>query len=887
MVLQAVALYEKLSGEEIAVPEQIAELCDDPELCKAVVLGFINADDLDALSESIALRKQDAVTVLYKTIIDFDDTFALSSEEVDEILGECYDNALIDEENRVGYAFMLKHGIISSGIGTEPDKEVKWDSCRVLVNSLYKLFSKSAVFSVGDTSVEIGANITTVTDMLGEPDRIDKGEFGYDWYVYNSDYTRFMMIGVENGRICAFYSNSGLLTFDGISIGDDVSAAADYGEYNGYRIYRDNGGRIDSVLYIDHEKCNTYTEIAPEIAAFELTDMINATRARNGFEPLTVSQSQSAAAQEMSAKAKYIDLARDRSTDHVKDGAQHEIGYDTFTVYAVLSLNGGSCYDAGTHVIGIGTSVTDDYFRMASIITDSSANDTVATDSKGLDTLETAAEAEEPEAAPDKEVYTFGGDEAEPEAAATVAGIYDLIEKSVPEAEVYVFDGEDDEPETEEASEEPEEENNEYVNSGFKLAEYNGVVIEEGNDLAVSMEADEDKEYYVKVYSFEKDDYIVNSYLKTKDSVLTLKSEIFEPGMDYAISISPVGSEDDEPEEFVISYGSAPENEVEITSYEDGAVTDDDVLALSWSSSLYTDFLVEIYNDEGELELSETVEGSHAANISNIKPGKYEVHVSALRRGSKDLVKAEDKIRLEVKLPEPVISEYILEDGEEFVPVYEDEELGLVYFYDEDIIDVAVTASNGKETTVKRKKITEKQVKATGYYKELAARQPKVDHFTGSDKRDIQVNKEDMSVISYGSMVISDNPYGAAIISEATKYLGVPYLWGGTTPAGFDCSGLCQYVFRNVGLNISRVSQTQFNEGMYISREDLQPGDLVFFQKNGDVHHVGIYAGGGLMIHAPYTGAYVRYESMDKENYASEFCGGRRIFSRTDKKADN
>ena len=134
-----------------------------------------------------------------------------------------------------------------------------------------------------------------------------------------------------------------------------------------------------------------------------------------------------------------------------------------------------------------------------------------------------------------------------------------------------------------------------------------------------------------------------------------------------------------------------------------------------------------------------------------------------------------------------------------------------------------------------------------------------------------------MSVITYDGMVVSDNIYGAAIISEARKYLGVPYLWGGTTPEGFDCSGLCQYVYKNVGLDISRVSQTQYLEGMYISREELQPGDLVFFQKNGDVHHVGIYAGGSMMIHAPYTGANVRYDSIDEGTYLEQFCGGRRI----------
>ena len=875
MVLQAVALYEKLTGEEVAVPGWIAEACADTELGKAVVLGFVNYEDAGSLSEAISLRKQDALTVLYKTVIDFDDSFALTSEEVDEIMNGCYDNALIDEENRVGYAFMIKHGIISSVINTEPNKEINWNGCRVLIDNLYKLFSQNAVFNVGGVDVRIGANITTVTNILGEPARIDKGEYDYDWYVYNSDYSYFMMVGVENGRICAFYSNSATLSFDGIRIGSDINAAINHTENDGYRIYRDNGGRIDSVLYIAPERYCDTENIAPETAIFELTDMINANRARNGLSPLSISQAKSAEAQEMSKKAKYISVARDRSIEHVIDRAQHEIGYDTFSAYYVLNQNSGTCFDKSTHVIGIGTSVTDDNFRMVSIISAGSANDTVETDSVGYEAMIPAENVSEQE----KQVPT------------TFAGIYELVEKSMPEvSEVYYF-GDDDETDeqpvediasdgtatgmTSEAETEADTAvKNKYINSGFDLSEYNGVIIEDGNDLAIEMEAD--GEYYVKVYSFEKDDYIVNSYISTHDGILTLGSELFEPGNDYAISICP-SYDTSEPEEFVISYGTVPENAVEITSHENGAVLDNDMLELSWKSELYNDFIVDVYNEDGELMLSDIVSGSHSANIRNIKPGTYDVHISALRRGSTDFVKAETSINIEIKMPEPVISEYILEDGEKFYPIYEDMDMGLVYFYDEDIIDVTVTGANGIETTTKRKKITEKQVKATDYYRQLAAKQTKLEYFTGSDERDILVNEEDMSVITYDNMVLSDNIYGAAILSETRKYLGVPYLWGGTTPEGFDCSGLCQYVYKNVGLDISRVSQTQYLEGMSVSREELQPGDLVFFQKNGDVHHVGIYAGGSMMIHAPYTGATVRYDSIDEGTYFEQFCGGRRI----------
>lgn len=111
-------------------------------------------------------------------------------------------------------------------------------------------------------------------------------------------------------------------------------------------------------------------------------------------------------------------------------------------------------------------------------------------------------------------------------------------------------------------------------------------------------------------------------------------------------------------------------------------------------------------------------------------------------------------------------------------------------------------------------------------------------------------------------------PGNPAAVQIGMGYLGVPYVWGGSTPAGFDCSGLVQYVFRQIGVSLPRTSRQQFRVGAFIppDRVDLLlPGDLVFFGFGGDpdlVHHVGIYVGGGDYLHAPRRGQPVRVDSL-------------------------
>lgn len=783
---QAVVLYENLQNGEIEIPVDLADTGLDESFLKAVIMGYANMEDADEFSGLSEISKQDFMEILYKTIINYDPTYAISEEETNAILNECYDNAYIRDENRTSYAFMLKQGIITTNHGTNPNKPVTRESSEILINLVREYFMQNVTITVGKNEITIGSNVDNLLAEMGEPNRIDESEYGFDWYVYNSNYSEFCMIGVEGSRVCAVFTNCGDFSYETLTSGCDFQMTADYEGLGNFKFFSDTAGRLDAIMYNPREKGLDRSAELQQAKSSELLDFINANRSKN-------------------ARTIYVEDSNLSSEAWLSsmDGSETEqntvtlkSGYDVYSVYKQLLTSDSEVLTADSGFvssIGLDAAVDESGVQMSLVTADSAAP-----------IPETAGKIEFEETG------------------------YSLNEV-------------------------------ETVTTPILVSPATGDIYNGGDDIVIELAEQASTEYHIEVFDVESDEYAVNEYIKTDETRINLPAELFTEGCDYTVIVSSVTSDGTvlSAEEVNISYGSAFSTGVRIKTPEIDTVTDDDYMKITWESDVYSDFSVELYNENDELLASTVLEGENEALIQGIDPGKYSVFVTALRKGTA-VEKARDAVTFEIEAAIPVINEIILEPEDKYYFVYEDEALGVLYLYDEELVDV---------DGVTKKKIIQKQVKATKGYRQLAKRQQHMEFTTGAP-----VLTRRMFTTEYSSET------GMAIVAEAEKYLGVDYVWGGTSPSGFDCSGLVQYCLNSLGISIDRVAEDQFNAGMPVSRDELQPGDLVFFEQNGYIHHVGIYVGNNMMIHAPHTGEVVKYQSLDDEYYKREYAGARRVY---------
>ena len=123
----------------------------------------------------------------------------------------------------------------------------------------------------------------------------------------------------------------------------------------------------------------------------------------------------------------------------------------------------------------------------------------------------------------------------------------------------------------------------------------------------------------------------------------------------------------------------------------------------------------------------------------------------------------------------------------------------------------------------------------------------------------------------------SSTSLGTQIANYGMSFVGYPYVYGGTSPSGFDCSGFVQYIYRQFGYSINRTATAQLANGYYVSYDSLIPGDLVFFGSGSSASHVGMYIGGGEFVHAANSRSGVKISSLSESWYAARYIGARRI----------
>ncbi len=813
-ICRMVSVYEDFLGEYVEFTRDETVPADIPDgALKAVSAGFAEYEripDFDA-----AITKQNAAMLIYKVITKYNPDFEITEAEADFILNSCYDNGELYPENRVAYAFCLKHGIFDNTVKTNPSRALTNTEADFVCQKMRNYFAESLIFKAGDTEIKMNEHIDRLIETAGNPQRIDKTPYGFSWYVYNTSYADYFMAGVDNDRICAFYSNAENFDFNGITKGSSWENTAISESVPGLKFYPDENGNTESVLFNPYEKSVEYDEEIITALKSELTDIINAHRTYNGMFTLNMTES-----------VNKVNVLTDSS------------GYDVWEIFHKILLQKPENPDVINETITTSADISID-------VSVSEAQEFFVT-------------------------------------ITTNTANHGILPAVVSEADTAL-----------QSFNVPKKDD---IKTPEIISINPGDVLDASMDVLVELKDSVSDKYHLKIYDTEKKTEVVCQFITSEEKAFLLPKEIFTPGAEYLLDMCSIDGENHfYCEQINFTYGTADCAVSILSPFNDG-LTYDSEIEVSLDSSVYHDFKLDIINSSGETIQTTILRDSLSAIMESIPSGKYTLQATALKRDTEIPCGESATTSFTIKKITPVISEFVLNPDEKFNFIYESPDSQYLYFYDEEIIyiDEEVTElvteivsepmlddngnvikdENGNVITINRevqkevtktvqsprKKIIQKKVPATKQYRKLRCMYTSGSYTTGA-------------VSSVHSTYMGD-----MIANTALKYQGIPYVWGGMSTSGFDCSGLVKYVSDSLGINVHRTSAEQFAyDGRYVLKSELIPGDLIFFQDNGVIHHVGIYIGDGKMVHAPHTGDVVRVASINSDYYIREYAGAKRI----------
>ena len=277
-----------------------------------------------------------------------------------------------------------------------------------------------------------------------------------------------------------------------------------------------------------------------------------------------------------------------------------------------------------------------------------------------------------------------------------------------------------------------------------------------------------------------------------------------------------------------------------------------------------------------KVDLGEGSEGWIASRFVDVKGATG--YVTADKVNLRKEANVESEIQEELELSSKV---EVLEAEENWLKVKKGEKEGYIrtlYVSDEaPVIEEPEVVVNENTTTNNGQSSSNNQVSNNGGQSSNSGSQSSSN--SNNNQATNNTQKPVQKPVETPAPPASNSSKASAVVNLAYSKLGSPYEWGAEGPNTFDCSGFTSYVFRNAaGVSLPRTSGSQYGAGRSVSKSDLMPGDLVFFSSTGNgITHVGIYVGGGNMVHSPRTGDVVKVSSINSSYYTRTYVGAKRV----------